>query len=127
MSYRFLADLVLALHFCFILFVLFGGLLCLYRTGLAWLHLPAASWGVWIEWSGRICPLTPLENRFRLAASEQGYAGGFVEHYLIPIIYPDHLDTSFQWLLGAVVIFVNLTVYLFVLARIGKRNRQVDE
>ena len=127
MGYRFLADLILALHFCFILFVLFGGILCLYRAGLAWLHLPAASWGVWIEWSGGICPLTPLENRFRLAASEQGFTGGFVEHYLIPIMYPDHLNTSLQWLLGALVILINLAVYLFVLARIGKRNRQVDE
>ena len=127
MAYHFLADLILALHFCFILFVLFGGLLCLYRTGLAWLHLPAASWGVWIEWSGGICPLTPLENRFRLAASEQGVAGGFVEHYLIPIIYPDHLEPALQWLLGAVVILVNLVIYLFVLSRSRKRNRQVDE
>lgn len=127
MGYRFLADLILTLHFCFILFVLFGGLLCLYRTGLAWLHLPAASWGVWIEWSGGICPLTPLENRFRLVASEQGYADGFVEHYLIPIIYPGHLDASLQWVLGAVVIFVNLAVYLFVFTRSRKRKRQVDE
>lgn len=127
MVYRLLADLILALHFSFILFVLFGGLLCLYRTGLAWLHLPAAAWGVWIEWSGGICPLTPLENRFRLSASEQGFAGGFVEHYLIPIIYPERLEPALQWLLGAVVILVNLVVYFFVLARRGKRNRRVDE
>ena len=126
MGYRFLADLFLALHFCFILFVLFGGLLCLYRTGLAWLHLPAATWGVWIEWSGRICPLTPLENRFRLAASEQGFTGGFVEHYLIPVIYPHHLDAPLQWFLGAAVIFVNLLVYLAVLIILRKRDRQVD-
>lgn len=127
MGYRLLADLLLALHFCFILFVLFGGLLCLYRTGLAWLHLPAATWGVWIEWSGRICPLTPLENRFRQAASEQGFAGGFIEHYLLPLVYPDRLDTPLQWFLGTVVIFVNLLVYLVVLNIVRKRKRQVDE
>ena len=127
MAYRFLADLTLALHFCFILFVLFGGLLCLFRTGMIWLHLPAAIWGVWVEWSGRICPLTPLENHFRQTASGQGFADGFVEHYLIPIIYPHHLDTSIQWFLGIVVIFVNLFVSLFVVNRIRKRHRAVDE
>jgi hypothetical protein len=125
-AYRLLADLTLALHFCFILFVLFGGLLCLFRTSVIWLHLPAAIWGVWVEWGGKTCPLTPLENHFRQAASGQGFAGGFVEHYLVPIIYPHHLDTSLQWLLGIVVIFVNLVVYLFVLNRTRKRHRAVD-
>ena len=126
MGYQFLADLTLALHFCFILFVLFGGLLCLLRSSLVWLHLPAAAWGVWVEWSGRICPLTPLENQFRQAAGDQGFAGGFVEHYLIPIIYPHHLDVSSQWLLGLAVVIVNLVVYLFVLTRLRKRHRAVD-
>jgi hypothetical protein len=124
---RFLADLILTLHLCFILFVLFGGLLCLYRTAIAWVHLPAASWGIWIEWSGRVCPLTPLENHFRQAASEQGLSGGFVEHYLIPVLYPHYLDTPLQWLLGATVIFVNLLVYLVVILIFRKRNRPVDE
>ena len=73
MGYRFLADLTLALHLCFILFVLFGGLLCLFRTGMIWFHLPAASWGVWVEWAGRTCPLTPLENHFRKLASGRGF------------------------------------------------------
>ena len=127
MGYRFLADLTLALHFGFILFVLFGGLLCLLRSYVIWFHLPAATWGVWVEWSGRTCPLTPLENHFRQAASGQGFATGFVEHYLAPVIYPGHLDEAMQWLLGATVIFVNLVVYLFVLGRARKRNRQVDE
>jgi len=126
-GYRFLADLTLVLHVCFILFVLFGGLLCLCRTSVIWLHLPAATWGVWVEWSGRTCPLTPLENLFRQAAVDQGYADGFVEHYLVPIIYPHQLDTSLQWLLGGVVVFVNLVVYLYVLNRIRKRHQIVDE
>ena len=126
MCYRFLADLTLTLHLCFILFVLFGGLLCLLRTGIIWLHLPAAMWGVWVEWTGRICPLTPLENHFRQLASGQGFSGGFIERYLIPIIYPGDLNSTLQWLLGATVIFVNLAVYLFVLYVFRKRCRQVD-
>lgn len=126
MGYRFLADLTLVLHLSFILFVLFGGLLCLFRNGMIWLHLPAATWGVWVEYSGQTCPLTPLENHFRQAASGQGFADGFIEHYLIPIIYPQHLDTASQWFLGLVVVFVNLVVYLFVLYVRRKRARQVD-
>jgi len=125
-GYRFLADLTLALHLCFILFVLFGGLLCLFRTGMIWFHLPAASWGVWVEWAGRTCPLTPLENHFRKLASGHGFSGGFIEHYLVPVIYPLRLNSSLQWFLGASVIFINLVVYLFVLNRIRKRSRQVD-
>lgn len=126
MGYRFLADLTLILHLCFILFVLFGGLLCLFRAGMFWLHLPAAAWGVWVEWSGRICPLTPLESHFRQMASGRGFADGFIEHYLAPVIYPAHMNASLEWFLGALVILVNLVVYLFVLSRTGKRSRQVD-
>jgi len=126
LGYRFLADLTLTLHLCFILFVLFGGLLCLIRTSMIWCHLPAVLWGVWVEWTGRICPLTPLENHFRQLATGQGFPGGFIEHYLVPVVYPAHLDTSLQWLLGTVVILVNLVIYLFVLNRTRKRSRQVD-
>ena len=127
MDYRFLADLTLVLHLCFILFALFGGLLCLFRTNMIWLHLPAVLWGIWVEWTGRTCPLTPLENHFRQMASGQGFSGGFIEHYLVPVIYPDHLNASLQWVLGAVVILINLVIYLFVLNRIRKSSRQVDE
>jgi hypothetical protein len=125
-GYRFLADLTLILHLCFILFVLFGGLLCLFRTGMIRLHLPAASWGVWVEWAGGTCPLTPLEHHFRELASGQGFSGGFIEHYLVPIIYPVRLDTSLQWFLGTAVILINLVVYLFVLNRTRKRSQKVD-
>lgn len=127
MSYQFLADLTLILHLCFILFVLFGGLFCLFRTYMICLHLPAISWGIWVEWTGRTCPLTPFENHFRQLASGQGYSGGFIEQYLVPVIYPNYLEISLQWFLGVVVIFVNLVVYIFVLNRIRKRSRQVDE
>ena len=98
MGYRIAADLTLALHLTFILFVLFGGLLCLHRTLWIWLHLPSVTWGVWVEWAGWICPLTPLENHFRHMASSEGYQEGFVEHYHVPLIYPEQLTVSLQWL-----------------------------
>jgi len=126
MEYRFAADLTLALHFIFIVFVLFGGLLCLHRKRWIWLHLPSMLWGVWVEWSGWICPLTPLENHFRQRASGQGYRGGFVEHYLIPLIYPEQLTVSLQWLLGSLILAVNIVIYCFVLQRAKKQQEKVD-
>jgi hypothetical protein len=99
-------------HLGFVAFVIAGGALCWRWPRLAWLHLPAAAWGVWIELSGRVCPLTPLEVRLRLAAGEAGYEGGFVEHYLIPLLYPDGLERDLQLWLGIAVISVNFFVYL---------------
>lgn len=110
-----LADLVVLLHLAFILFVMLGGLLVLRRRRLMWLHLPVAAWGAAIEFVGWICPLTPLENRLRAAAGEAGYSGGFIEHYLIPLIYPAGLTRELQWLLGALVLLVNAAVYWRVL------------
>lgn len=127
MDYRLAADLTLVLHLLFIVFVLFGGLLCLRSIRWAWLHLPAMAWGIYIEWSGRSCPLTPLENHFRQLASGQGYAGGFVEHYLVPLIYPERLNASMQWILGAVVLVINLFVYIQVAHKRRKSAGQVDE
>lgn len=127
MGYWLAADLTLVLHLLFILFVIFGGLLCLHRVRWAWLHLPAMIWGVWVEWAGWICPLTPLENHFRQLASGQGYLGGFVEHYLIPLIYPEQLTVSLQWFLGLSVLIVNFFIYLYVFKKVKKQNREVDE
>lgn len=110
-----LADLVVLLHLAFILFVMLGGLLVLRRRRLMWLHLPVVVWGAAIEFVGWICPLTPLENRLRAAAGEAGYSGGFIEHYLIPLIYPAGLTRELQWLLGALVLLVNAAVYWRVL------------
>jgi hypothetical protein len=117
MQYRILTDLVVLLHLLFILFVAVGGLPALRRPWLALLHLPAAAWGVYIEWSGRICPLTPLENRFRHMAEEQGYSGGFIEHLLVPLIYPAALTPGIQRGLGMLVLIINLTIYAVVLRR----------
>jgi len=106
-----LADLVVIVHGLFILFVVAGGLLVLRWPRVAWLHLPAAAWGVLIEWSGWICPLTPLENTLRQAAGQAGYSGGFVERYLLPLIYPAGLTPAVQLWLGAVVLALNVAVY----------------
>lgn len=111
MSYRFAADLVLATHLAFVLFVVFGGLLVLRRPRIAWLHLPAVAWAALVEFSGWICPLTPLEVALRRGAGEAGYGGDFIEHYLVSLIYPSELTRDLQMLIGAFVLLVNLAIY----------------
>lgn len=117
MLYRVLADLTVLLHFAFILFVVTGGLLVLRRPKLAFLHVPAVLWGATTEFTGWICPLTPLEVALRVRAGEEGYAGGFIEHYLIALIYPDGLTPDIQILLGLAVVAVNGAVYGIVWRR----------
>lgn len=111
------ADAVVLLHLCFILFVLFGALLVWRWPRLAWAHLPAVAWGAAVELLHLYCPLTPLENLLRQAAGQQGYSGGFVEQYLIPLIYPVGLTAQTQVWLGAFVLLVNLPIYLGLLLR----------
>lgn len=111
------ADGVLLLHLAFIAFAVIGAALLWRWPQLVWLHLPAAAWGAYVEFAGRLCPLTPLENRLRRAAGEQGYRGSFVEHYLLPLIYPEALTRETQWLLGGAVLLVNLVLYAAWLAR----------
>jgi hypothetical protein len=82
-----------------------------------WLHLPALLWGAWIELSGGICPLTPLENSLRRSAGEAGYAGGFIEHYLLPILYPTALTRELQLVLAALLVSVNVVIYTWVWRR----------
>jgi Protein of Unknown function (DUF2784) len=117
MRYRLAADLVVAVHLLFIGFVIGGGFLVWRWRKLAWAHLPAAVWGALIEFAGWICPLTPLENALRQRAGDAGYAGGFVEHYVIPVVYPAGLTPSVQIVLGVVVIVVNVIAYGVVIAR----------
>lgn len=112
-----LADLVLALHLLFIVFVVFGAALLWRWPRLVWLHLPVALWGAFVEFSGAVCPLTPLENHLREAAGAQGFAGGFVEHYLLPLIYPGALTHELQLLLGVGVVLVNGLLYALWLSR----------
>ena len=123
MSYRLLADAVLLLHLGFILFVVFGALLLHRWPRLCWLHLPAVLWGAYAELSGTICPLTPLENRLRELGGQAGYPGGFVEHYLWPLIYPAALTREMQIGIGLGVVAINLFAYLWWLRRRRSRSR----
>jgi uncharacterized protein DUF2784 len=111
MSYHLLADTALVIHFAFIIFVLLGGILAIWWRKVAWLHIPAAVWGVLIEFAGWLCPLTSLENRLRIKGGEAGYPGGFVEEYILPVIYPAGLTREIQIILGILVIAVNLVIY----------------
>jgi hypothetical protein len=111
MLYRLLADAVVLLHLLFVLFVMAGGLLVMHKPKAAWLHLPAALWGAWIEFSGDLCPLTPLENELRALGAQAGYSGGFIEHYLLAAIYPTGLTREIQYMLGGLVLAVNAWVY----------------
>lgn len=115
MGYALAADAVLVLHGLFVLFVAFGGLLIAWRRGMAAVHLPAALWGAGIEFTGGICPLTPLENRLRALAGEDIYAGGYVEHYVFPLLYPDGLTRGVQLALGTGVILLNVAIYAWAL------------
>ena len=112
-----LADSMLVIHLSFILFVVVGGLLIFRWPWAAFVHLPAVFWGVAIEWGNWICPLTPMEQKFRLAADESGYTGGFIEHYLIPLIYPDELTRNIQLGLGLFVLALNALIYAWWLIR----------
>ncbi|GLZ84626.1 hypothetical protein Pres01_06770 [Metapseudomonas resinovorans] len=122
MSYRIAADAVLLLHLAFILFVVTGGLLVLKWPRLALVHLPAVAWGATVEFFHLICPLTPLENRLRRAAGEQGYSGGFIEHYLVPMIYPAGLTPAIQLWIGAFVLLLNLVPYGLLAMRLMRRR-----
>jgi hypothetical protein len=115
--YRALADVVLTLHLGFVLFVVLGGLLVLRWPRLAWVHVPAAVWGVLIEYGGWICPLTPLENLLRSKGGVAGYSGGFVEHYLLPTLYPRGLTRGTQLVLGTLVLMINVVAYATMLLR----------
>jgi len=121
--YRFLADAIVVVHFLFILFVIAGGMLVLRRPRLAILHLPAVIWGATVELCGWGCPLTPLENYFRRLSGDYGYSVDFVEHYLIPLIYPENLTVEIQYILGGAVIVVNLIFY-FIIWRSKRIKRQ---
>jgi hypothetical protein len=109
--YRAAADGLVLLHLGFVLYVVAGGLLALRYRRAPWLHLPAAIWGAAIEIGGGVCPLTPLENRLRAAGGGGGYGGGFVEHYVLPLVYPAGLTRSTQIVLGSIVLLANLLVY----------------
>ena len=111
MIWHLLADTVLVLHLCFIVFVLLGGFVALRWRWLPWLHLPAIIWASLLEFQGWICPLTPLENWLRHEGGAAGYSGGFIEHYLMPVIYPSGLTPQIQVYLGLLVLLINSIAY----------------
>lgn len=117
MFYRLAADAVALIHFFFVVFVVVGGLLAWRWRRVVWVHLPAALWGALIEFGGWVCPLTPLENWLRTRAGRGGYRGGFIDHYLLPLLYPSGLSRSLQIGLGIGVVVVNLTIYAWLLRR----------
>jgi hypothetical protein len=124
-NWRVLADLVVALHFAFIVFVAAGGFLTWRWPRAAWLHGIALAWGLWILATGALCPLTPLENAWRVRAGGLGYTGGFIERYITPVIYPAGLTRGFQALLAAGLIGLNLLAYGALWRRRRRRRAPV--
>jgi hypothetical protein len=126
MFFRAAADAVLIAHFAFVLFVVLGGLLVLRWPKLAWLHVPVVAWAAFVEFSGWICPLTPLEISLRRSAGEGGYAGDFIEQYIVAAIYPQGLTREVQLVLGAAVLLLNAAIYLaFWYRRARARNDRI--
>jgi len=123
MLYRLSADAVLIFHLAFVLFVVLGGFLVLRWPKLAWAHLPAVAWGALVEFSGWICPLTPLENALRHATGDAVYAGDFVEHYIVSLLYPESLTRGAQVAFGIAVVVLNAVIYGAVLRR-QHRNQE---
>ncbi len=121
MLLRIAADLIVLAHFAFVIFIVAGGLLALKWPKMAYLHIPAAIWGAWIGFANGICPLTPLENQLRRLTGEAGYAGGFIEHYIVGILYPAGLTAGTRVILGIAVVAANLLVYGVYFAR--RRSR----
>lgn len=124
MVYDLLADLVLGIHFLFVVFSILGALSVIHWPKVAWAHIPAVAWAAWIELSGNICPLTPLENGLRIRGGGTGYAGDFVGHYLLELLYPEGLTRAVQILIGLAVLAINLIIYGYVFFR---RRRKADD
>ena len=111
------------MHLVFVLFAVLGSLLVLWRRYLLWFHLPAMIWAAWIEFRGGLCPLTPLENWLRRQGGMAGYQGGFIEHYVEPLLYPPGLTRTTQVVLGAVVLIINCGLYGLLLFRVWRAGR----
>jgi len=118
---RVLADAVFLVHMAFILFVVGGALLAFRWPRVAWVHVPAALWAAWVELSGTVCPLTPWENAMRRAGGGSGFSGGFIEHYLVPVVYPAALTREIQILLGAGLLVLNLGIYALLWRQRARR------
>lgn len=126
MIFRLLADLVVVVHLAFVVFAVVGGLLVLRWRRVMWLHLPAAAWAALIEFAGWICPLTPLENHLRARGGGEGYESGFVEQYIVPVLYPAGLTRWTQVAIGIGVVVLNVGIYALIVRRAARRRRQTD-
>jgi hypothetical protein len=124
---RLAADGVVVVHLAFILFVFLGGLTLFRWPRLVWIHVPAALWGGIVEFTGAPCPLTPLENFLRRAGNDPGYGGGFVDHYIVPIVYPPGLTRDIQLVLGGLILAINLVIYYRLIRRKMKEEVADDE
>lgn len=124
MAYNLLADLVVVIHFLFVLFSVLGALLVIWWRKILYVHLPAAAWAAWIEFSGRICPLTPLENWLRLKGGDAGYGGDFVGHYLLAVLYPAGMTRNIQFVLGGIVVGLNMIIYGYMMFARKSRGGQ---
>lgn len=123
MLYRIAADLVLITHLAFVVLVVAGALLVIRIPWFVWIHLPVATWGAFVELSGRICPLTTLENALRIRAGEEGYAISFVEQYVLPLVYPAGLTRSIQFWLAGLVVAINAILYMWIVLHKCRNDR----
>jgi len=119
-----LAEVIVVLHLLFIVFAMFGGLLVIKWPRLVWLHIPVVVWGALTEFLGLICPLTPLEIWLRQQAGADLYEGGFISHYLLPLIYPPGLTAGMQWLLGGGLLIFNISIYAWLYSRKHQRSKK---
>ena len=117
MLFQIAADLMVVLHLGFIGFVVIGGFLVFRWRWVLFLHVPTAVWGALIEFQGWLCPLTPLEQQLRQASGQIGYTGGFIEHYILPIVYPSNLTREVQIVLGTFVVVINVAIYGWMIAQ----------
>jgi hypothetical protein len=124
MIWSLLADLLVVVHFAFTAFVIFGGFLTWRWPRVALLHLPALAWGCWVEVSHTLCPLTPLENHWRHLGGQAGYSGGFLAHYLVPVLYPPGLTWHVQWVLATLLLALNAAAYAQYLRRQWRARAQ---
>ena len=124
MFYLFLADLVVIVHLSFVAFVVVGGLLTLKWRKFAYIHVPAVGWGALVEIMGWVCPLTPVEIWLRDRAGAKGYSTGFIEHYILPVLYPAQLTPTVQWVLGILLLFVNVAIYSWIVWLLVRKRRE---
>jgi len=120
----FAADIIVVIHFLFVVFVVAGGLLVLKWRRVIYMHIPAAIWGALLEFMGWGCPLTPLEKSLRITAGGEGYEGGFIQHYLVPLIYPVDLTRELQIWVGVFVVLINIVIYGWFLKRWKRQNKK---